>query len=142
MDFRDALWRQKHREQLSHRFDKREQLGSQDMALTHVDNSMRHLRIEAEQDAVSDLQGLESRTAATFWRRKVWQTDLSLKTVLRERRFDTRNQIAPISLVIGMLELTSPALGKVRARRILMVRAGCKCAIVKQRVSRNAKWHM
>lgn len=67
---------------------------------------------------------------------------LRFQIVLGQRGPDPRNEIAAIGLVVGMLELASTAFRKVPARRVLVMRAGCECPIVEQRISRNSKRHV
>ena len=68
--------------------------------------------------------------------------NLSRKIVLGERGFDSRDEIATICLVVGLLELAPAAFGKVAAWRHLVMRARRERSIVEQRIARNAERHM
>jgi hypothetical protein len=63
--------------------------------------------------------------------------DLRLEMVLREGRLDSRNQIAAISFVVGMLQLTSAAFREVPARWFLVMRPRRKSSVVEQSISRD-----
>lgn len=62
--------------------------------------------------------------------------------VLRQCCLDTRDQIAAIGIVIGVLELAPAAFRKVAAGRLLVVRAKGKGAIVQHGIARHSERHM
>jgi hypothetical protein len=62
--------------------------------------------------------------------------------MLRQRGFDPRDEIEAVGLVVGMLELTSPAFGKMPARRLLVVRAGGERSVVEKSIARNPERHV
>lgn len=68
--------------------------------------------------------------------------NLRLQSMLRQCGLDPRDEIAPIGLVVGMLELASAALGEMMARRILVMRSRRKRSVVEQRVARDSKCHV
>ena len=62
--------------------------------------------------------------------------------MLRQRAFDPRHKVAAIRLIVGMLQLTAPAFGEVPARRLLVMRAVSKRAVVEHGVAGNPERHM
>ncbi|GAC1506516.1 MAG: hypothetical protein NVS1B6_14400 [Steroidobacteraceae bacterium] len=64
------------------------------------------------------------------------------KTVLRKCKFNPRTEVASVCFVISVLKLASATLGKVAARRVLMVRSKSQRSVVKQGVARNTIRHM
>jgi len=62
--------------------------------------------------------------------------------MLSERRLDAGGEVAAISFVIGMLQLATPALGKVTARRLLVMRTEGQCAVIEHGVPGNAEGHV
>src|SRR6476661_7007001 len=62
--------------------------------------------------------------------------------MLSQRGFDTRNEIAAIGFVVGLLQLATAALRKMTARRFLVVRTGSQCPIIENRVARHTKGNM
>ena len=62
--------------------------------------------------------------------------------MLRKRGLGAADQIASISLVVGVLELTPAASGKMAARGLLVMRPRCQRAIVEQGVAGNAERHV
>lgn len=69
-------------------------------------------------------------------------SNLRLEAVLRQCGLDARDEIAAVRLIVGMLELAAPALGKVAARRLLVMRPGRKRPVIEQGVARNAEPHV
>ena len=65
--------------------------------------------------------------------------DLGREVVLRERGLDAADEIAAIGVIIRLLQLAPATFGKMPARRLLVVRARRKLAIVEQRITRNAE---
>ena len=63
--------------------------------------------------------------------------DFGLEPVLRQRRFDSRDQEGAIGGVVGVLELAAAALGEMAARRLLVMRAEGERAIVDHGVAGN-----
>src|SRR5690348_11533480 len=97
------------REDPAQRIDQLEKLRPENMALAHVDDPVRFLGIEAHRRALADFQCAQSRPSTAVGRRQMRITDLGGKPVLRERALHSRDEIAAISLVIGMLELAPAA---------------------------------
>ena len=62
--------------------------------------------------------------------------------MLGERGLDTRNEIAAIGLIVGMLELAAAAFREMAAWRLLVMRAECERAVVEHRVSRHSERNM
>src|ERR1700741_267706 len=62
--------------------------------------------------------------------------------MLRECRFKTRDEVAAIRLVVGVLELATAAFRKMAAGCLLVMRARRKRSIIEKRISRNAERHM
>jgi hypothetical protein len=62
--------------------------------------------------------------------------------VLRERCLDPAHEIAPVRLIVDVLELAPAALGKMPARWVLVMRARRESAIVQQSVTRHAERDM
>jgi hypothetical protein len=62
--------------------------------------------------------------------------------MLRKRSFDPGDEIAAVRFIVGVLKLASPAVGKVPAGRLLMVRPRSECSIVEQRVAWDAERHV
>ena len=112
------------------------------MAFAHVDDLVRFLGIEANHDTLPNLQGAQSRPAPAVWRRQMRFADFGRKIVLGQRRFDTRFQVAAISLVVGVLDLASPAFREKPARRLLVVRTVGERAIVEDRISGDAEGYV
>ena len=123
-------WVETCRQAASAGLDQGEQLGPQDMALAHVDDPVRHFRVEPD----------ERRPAPTFnalsvARRRLFGGDrcggrISVAALLGERGFDPRHEIAAIGLIVGMLELAAAAFGEMPAWRFLVMRAGRQRAVV------------
>ena len=68
--------------------------------------------------------------------------DLGFDAMLRQRRLDPRYQVPSIGIIVGMLQLTAAAFGKMPARRLLVMRTGSKSAVVEQCVARDAERYM
>src|SRR5688572_24945511 len=68
--------------------------------------------------------------------------DFGRDAVLVERAFHPRHQIAAIGIVVGMLQLAAAALGKVAARRHLVMRAVLDVAISPYHVAGDRERHM
>ena len=68
--------------------------------------------------------------------------DFGLEPVLRQRRFDSRDQEGAIGGVVGVLELAAAALGEMAARRLLVMRAEGERAIVDHGVAGNPERHV
>jgi hypothetical protein len=62
--------------------------------------------------------------------------------VLSQSRFDPRNEVTAIGLIIGMLKLTATALRKMTAWRHLMVLSRRQRAVIEDRVTRNTERHV
>ena len=62
--------------------------------------------------------------------------------MLRQRRFDPRNEIVAIRRIIGMLKLASAAFGKMPAGRLLMMRSERQRSIVEQGIAGNCERHV
>ena len=65
--------------------------------------------------------------------------DFDLESVLGQRRFDSRREIAAIGIVVGMLELTAAAFRKVPAWRILVMRPVSQRTVVEHGITRDAE---
>ena len=63
--------------------------------------------------------------------------DFDLESVLGQRRFDSRREIAAIGIVVGMLELTAAAFRKVPAWRILVMRPVSQGTVVEGGITRG-----
>src|SRR5579884_215121 len=109
------------------------------MALPHVDNAVRLLGIEAERCALADFQRAQRRPPAAVGRGQMGVADLGGESLLRQRAPHSRDEIAAISLVIGMLELAAAAFREMAARRLLVMRPGRQRAIIEQRVAGYAE---
>ena len=68
--------------------------------------------------------------------------DIRRELVLGKRRFDPRNEVIAIGLIIGMLELAAAALGKVTAWRHLVMFSRRQRAVIEQRITRYAERHV
>ena len=69
-------------------------------------------------------------------------SDFRLELVLRQRRHDARDEEIAVCRVIGMLKLAPAALGKVPARRVLVMRTEGERSIVEQGVAGNCEGDM
>src|SRR5437763_2211030 len=123
-------------------FDEREQLRPEDVAFAHVDDSVRFLGVEAENNPLPQFQRPKRCPSSAAWRRQMRLADVGGQVMLGERGFHAGNQITAVRLVIDMLELAAAAFGKVTAWRQLMMCPERQRAIIEQCIPRNAKRHM